>query len=150
MFYICSVDRKYIAINHYVSIPDNLGSRILRVEDIKQTTSSTPNSNVKQPLELFVITRNTEIKINPLFQSNEKTSLVPPTEPKTSQPSLGEQQIHLQTNDEVGYDAVGGLDAQVEQIRDLVELPLTRPELYSHFGKIPSHFKIEFNDFHLI
>ncbi|EGG10844.1 ATPase family protein [Melampsora larici-populina 98AG31] len=134
MFYVCSVDRKYIAINHYVSIPNNAGSRVLRVEDIKQTTSSTPNSNIKQPLELFVITRNTEIKINPLFQTNDK---VPPTEPKTSQPPLGDQQIHLQTNDEVGYDAVGGLDAQVEQIRDLVELPLTRPELYSHFGLAP-------------
>lgn len=131
------VDRKYIAIDHYVSIPDNLGSRVLRVEDIKQTISSGSNSSVKQPLELFVITRNTEIIINPLFDNNDKKTPIPQTAPKTSQPSLGDQQIHLQTNDEVGYDAVGGLDAQVEQIRDLVELPLTRPELYSHFGLAP-------------
>ncbi|KAH9810460.1 ATPase family protein [Melampsora americana] len=131
------VDRKYLAINHHVSIPDNLGSRILRVDDIKQAISSLPNSNTKQPLELFVITRNTEITINPPVPSNDKKSVIPPTESDSSQPCPGDQQVHLQTSDEVGYDAVGGLDAQVEQIRDLVELPLTRPELYSHFGLAP-------------
>jgi hypothetical protein len=35
---------------------------------------------------------------------------------------------------ESGYEAIGGLDAQIAQIRELVELPLTRPDLYAHFG----------------
>lgn len=26
---------------------------------------------------------------------------------------------------------------QIEQIRELVEWPLTRPELYNHFGALP-------------
>ncbi|KIP01719.1 hypothetical protein PHLGIDRAFT_336943 [Phlebiopsis gigantea 11061_1 CR5-6] len=35
------------------------------------------------------------------------------------------------------YNAVGGLDKQISQIRDLIEIPLTRPELFRHFGLKP-------------
>ncbi|KAF9005294.1 AAA-domain-containing protein, partial [Hymenopellis radicata] len=35
------------------------------------------------------------------------------------------------------YDSVGGLNKQIEQIRDLLELPLTRPELFRHFNLKP-------------
>ena len=33
-----------------------------------------------------------------------------------------------------GYASVGGLDKQIAQIRDLIEIPLTRPDLFRHFG----------------
>jgi len=32
------------------------------------------------------------------------------------------------------YSSVGGLDKQIQQIRDLLEIPLTRPELFKHLG----------------
>ncbi|CCL99759.1 uncharacterized protein FIBRA_01781 [Fibroporia radiculosa] len=35
------------------------------------------------------------------------------------------------------YAAVGGLDKQIRQIRDLIEIPLARPELFRHFGLKP-------------
>ncbi|KAI0727122.1 AAA family ATPase [Fomitopsis betulina] len=35
------------------------------------------------------------------------------------------------------YSAVGGLDKQIAQIRDLIDIPLTRPELFRHFGLKP-------------
>ena len=35
------------------------------------------------------------------------------------------------------YSAVGGLDKQIAQIRDLIEIPLTRPELFRQFGACP-------------
>ncbi|KAM5541224.1 hypothetical protein V8D89_005153 [Ganoderma adspersum] len=35
------------------------------------------------------------------------------------------------------YSAVGGLDKQIAQIRDLIEIPLTRPELFRQFGLKP-------------
>lgn len=50
-----------------------------------------------------------------------------------SQESIAYHGMLLPKN-EVGYDAVGGLDMQIQQIRELVELPLTRPDLYQHFG----------------
>lgn len=31
------------------------------------------------------------------------------------------------------YTAVGGLDEQITQIRDLVDIPFRRPELFRHF-----------------
>ncbi|EPQ54885.1 AAA-domain-containing protein [Gloeophyllum trabeum ATCC 11539] len=36
------------------------------------------------------------------------------------------------------YSSVGGLDKQISQIRDLLEIPLTRPDLFKHFGS-PTH-----------
>lgn len=33
------------------------------------------------------------------------------------------------------YTAVGGLDKTIAEIRDLIEIPLTRPELFAHFGE---------------
>ncbi|KAF9220516.1 AAA-domain-containing protein [Gyrodon lividus] len=35
------------------------------------------------------------------------------------------------------YAAVGGLDKTIAEIRDLIEIPLTRPELFTHFGLKP-------------
>ncbi|RDX44132.1 AAA family ATPase [Lentinus brumalis] len=35
------------------------------------------------------------------------------------------------------YSSVGGLDRQIAQIRDLIEIPLTRPELFRQFGLKP-------------
>ncbi|PCH40447.1 AAA family ATPase [Wolfiporia cocos MD-104 SS10] len=35
------------------------------------------------------------------------------------------------------YTAVGGLEKQIAQVRDLIEIPLTRPELFRHFGLKP-------------
>jgi SpoVK/Ycf46/Vps4 family AAA+-type ATPase len=32
------------------------------------------------------------------------------------------------------YSAIGGLDKQIQEIRDLLEIPLTRPELFTYFG----------------
>ncbi|THH05291.1 hypothetical protein EW146_g9942 [Bondarzewia mesenterica] len=36
------------------------------------------------------------------------------------------------------YSSVGGLDKQIAQIRDLIEIPLTRPDLFRHFGESKS------------
>ena len=39
------------------------------------------------------------------------------------------------------YSAVGGLDKQIAQIRDLIEIPLTRPELFRQFGLFFAFFR---------
>jgi AAA family ATPase len=33
------------------------------------------------------------------------------------------------------YSSVGGLNKQIEEIRDLLEIPLTRPDLFRYFGE---------------
>lgn len=42
------------------------------------------------------------------------------------------------------YAAVGGLDKQIAEIRDLIETPLTRPEIFKHFGLLfPAGFSLD-------
>lgn len=36
--------------------------------------------------------------------------------------------------DQSAYEALGGLDRQIKTMRTLVELPLTRPELFRQYG----------------
>lgn len=40
-------------------------------------------------------------------------------------------------SENAAYASVGGLGKQIEAIRDLLEIPLTRPELFRHFGTFP-------------
>ncbi|CAD6950546.1 unnamed protein product [Tilletia controversa] len=43
----------------------------------------------------------------------------------------------MQAGSRQSYEDLGGLDRQVEEIRELVELPLRRPELFSQYGLRP-------------
>lgn len=45
--------------------------------------------------------------------------------------------LALEEAPNVTYTDIGGLDEQIEQIHDAVELPFTHPELYSHFQLRP-------------
>ena len=55
----------------------------------------------------------------------------------TAHVALGQPQIEMlaQRSIKDAYSSVGGLDKQIEEIRDLLEIPLTRPELFRYFGK---------------
>ena len=51
----------------------------------------------------------------------------------------GQQQIEVLAHRSIKdtYSSVGGLNKQIEEIRDLLEIPLTRPELFRYFGEWP-------------
>ncbi|KAJ7645471.1 AAA family ATPase [Mycena polygramma] len=51
--------------------------------------------------------------------------------------SLPEVEVLAQGNENSAYDSVGGLNKQIAEIRDLLEIPLTRPELFRYFGLKP-------------
>lgn len=38
-------------------------------------------------------------------------------------------------NDDLSYANIGGLREQVKVVREIVEIPLKRPEIFTHFGK---------------
>lgn len=42
--------------------------------------------------------------------------------------------VHDDASSPNAYATVGGLDKQIAQIRDLIEIPLTRPDLFRQFG----------------
>ncbi|KAG6856285.1 hypothetical protein H0H87_005895 [Tephrocybe sp. NHM501043] len=48
-----------------------------------------------------------------------------------------EVEVLAPTEANAAYSSVGGLNKQIQQIRDLLEIPLTRPELFRYFGLKP-------------
>jgi AAA family ATPase len=54
-----------------------------------------------------------------------------------SQKSVPERDTQKKKSQEDAYSSVGGLGRQITQIRDLLEIPLTRPELFKRFGLRP-------------
>jgi SpoVK/Ycf46/Vps4 family AAA+-type ATPase len=55
--------------------------------------------------------------------------------PLNTQSAIHELHSDSRENRNEAYASVGGLDVQVQQVRDLLEIPLTRPELFRHYGK---------------
>ncbi|KAG6872380.1 hypothetical protein C0995_010194, partial [Termitomyces sp. Mi166 len=49
-----------------------------------------------------------------------------------------EVEVLSPTSTKDAYASVGGLNKQIQQIRDLLEIPLTRPELFRYFGQYRS------------
>ncbi|KAI9627464.1 hypothetical protein H4Q26_017367 [Puccinia striiformis f. sp. tritici PST-130] len=66
------VDRKYLAIHHYILIPYLNQIRLYQINDIQ----SNNNSNNQGSLELFVITRNTQLEIIQLPTTKTTTTTV--------------------------------------------------------------------------
>ncbi|KAJ6508915.1 AAA family ATPase [Mycena sanguinolenta] len=51
---------------------------------------------------------------------------------------VSEVEVLAPGNENTAYQAVGGLNKQISEIRDLLEIPLTRPELFRYFGLKPT------------
>ncbi|KAJ6557368.1 AAA family ATPase [Mycena vulgaris] len=63
--------------------------------------------------------------------------LVGHTDDADSRNSLPEVEVLAPGDENSAYDSVGGLNKQIAEIRDLLEIPLTRPELFRYFGLKP-------------
>ncbi|KAJ7134465.1 AAA-domain-containing protein [Mycena epipterygia] len=63
--------------------------------------------------------------------------LVGNTDDVDARTSLPEVEVLAPGNENTAYDSVGGLNKQIAEIRDLLEIPLTRPELFRYFGLKP-------------
>ena len=47
---------------------------------------------------------------------------------------IGEGAAPEQTEDRITYEDIGGLDEELELVREMIELPLSQPELFHHVG----------------
>ena len=68
-----------------------------------------------------------------LVETATSVSIQEPATSSKTQTAAGDAILHAGAK--AGYSAIGGLSTQIEIIRELVELPLMRPELYEHFGQ---------------
>lgn len=97
------------AVLHYLAI--DLGAVVVGqtlVVPFQGTTYAATVEGASSDRPLVVITRQTRLLVTPATDDAEV--------------------------DHAAYRALGGLDTQIAAIRTLVELPLTRPELFQHYG----------------
>ena len=97
-----------------------------------------------QPKQLWSVTWDTVVSI---ISDDKETASAPHkvglssiflhvTQLTTLHTTHGQPQIEMlaQRSIKDAYSSVGGLNKQIEEIRDLLEIPLTRPELFRYFG----------------
>ncbi|KAJ3270702.1 spermatogenesis associated protein 5, partial [Borealophlyctis nickersoniae] len=107
------VELKYIMEGSFVEIRYQGKLRQMVVENIVGNGGGEGVSG----LQVYQATRRTKVKI---VGYTETTSQPPP---RTTPP--------------VTYSSIGGLDAQIQLIREMVEVPLKEPERFTRFGLRP-------------
>ncbi|GAA5863803.1 hypothetical protein JCM3774_001163 [Rhodotorula dairenensis] len=131
------VDIKFVALNHFIEVTYNSVVRRLLVasargrpvESLDVIASDASRSSTAQA---FVVSRSTTVTFR------APGAALPAKNRPSSSNANGSATDRKQANGDLpGYEQIGGLEAQIEQIRELVEWPLTRPELFSHFGLRP-------------
>ncbi|GAA5975600.1 hypothetical protein JCM5350_002664 [Sporobolomyces pararoseus] len=126
------IDLRFVAIHHFIELTYNGLVRRLVVSSAKGANSTPPASNPTGE-QIFQISRSTHVNFKPPGSTAARA--------KKRSPSSSANKVGTtnggQGGELPGYEMVGGMEDQIEQIREMVEWPLTRPELYSHFGLRP-------------
>lgn len=132
------VDVKFVARHHFVEVTYNGILRRLLVLSVTGNVVSPevapPSSDSPARKQVFVISRATQVSFRPPG-SAAAPSAKPRSPATTARGGAAGTSASPSRGDLPGYEQIGGLENQIEQIREMVEWPLTRPELYSHFGE---------------
>jgi len=76
----------------------------------------------EQDGSIFAIGQDTIIKVLPFAQDSQ------PTEPKAVDPSSTSK------DGTSAYEQIGGLGEQIKTVREMVEIPLHNPQIFTQFG----------------
>jgi AAA family ATPase len=145
------VDRKYVLSNQVIQIQYESKKRFFSVATVSTRirNAGDPDAKISERLgslsmdddtiHIHIVDWDTTVAIEDNVQVPEpkqqtvKKFLIPscfvPSDPM-KQFDVG---VSEQPRGTDAYAAVGGLDEQIAQIRDLIEIPLRRPELFRHF-----------------
>ncbi|BGP14597.1 hypothetical protein JCM10213_001945 [Rhodosporidiobolus nylandii] len=130
-------DVKYVAVNHFIELQFRGTMRRCIVASAKgsPSSSSTPSSSTftfPAPREqVFVVSAATEVLFKP-------PQIAEPLKARTKKEKDGKGKQPQQRQGELpGYEAIGGMDKQIKQIREMVEWPLLHPEVFGHYGMKP-------------
>lgn len=133
-----------MALHHFVELTYNGIVRRLLVSAAKGTvvspspgdTPAVPSASSTAPdptpakEQVFALSRTTQVVFKAPGSSGPAKARAPTSTAKGGAAAKGEN------GDLPGYEQIGGLENQIELIREMVEWPLTRPELYTHFGAL--------------
>jgi SpoVK/Ycf46/Vps4 family AAA+-type ATPase len=104
---------------------------ILEADIVKPRSSSSSS----RP-SIYYLTSHTKICFNQLKQSN------PSAEQAEKNGEVEEKLTQIPAIDEpktMDFSIIGGLDEELQSIREVIELPLFRPELFTQYGITPIH-----------
>ncbi|KAG2128696.1 P-loop containing nucleoside triphosphate hydrolase protein [Suillus clintonianus] len=131
------INLKYILSTQILEVPYQGEIRTFSIESVSAHRSASSGS-------VNTVTRDLNslaIQVRPSFWTAGWDTIVSVLEDvadngvNLTQKSDIETLPHTSISD--AYAAVGGLDKTITQIRDLLEIPLTRPELFGYFGLKP-------------
>ena len=135
------MDMKFVAQNHFVELTYNGILRRLLVSFLRGPLPPPP-SRSSSPTKSRAPTTTTTTTTQEIYQISRSTIITfkPPVAPLPKKKAPKGEERGKGKENLGGYELIGGMEDQIEQIRELVEWPLTRPELYNHFGtSLPRH-----------
>jgi AAA family ATPase len=137
-----TVDLKYVLSTQVVQIQYEGRMHVFSVSTVSTRTPDISESfgalSMSDAARLYIVDWDTVVAIEDNVQAPESKSLnVEDLIPSCFALSNNVHQLDVGVSDEPqgtdAYTAVGGLDHQIAQIRDLIEIPFRRPELFRHF-----------------
>ncbi|KAG0284370.1 spermatogenesis associated protein 5 [Linnemannia gamsii] len=121
---------KFVLKDNYIEFPYNGKPQRLRVTGVLLNRKEQRNRSI------FAIGQDTVIKILPFTPPTPKSALRHDTKEKE-----GSQDMDVDKEkgsaDQGHYEQIGGLSAQVKIVREMVEIPLHNPDVFTQFGLRP-------------
>ncbi|KAG8738459.1 AAA+-type ATPase, partial [Ceratobasidium sp. 414] len=119
------IDLKYVVNGQDFEVPFEGNPTLFRVDRIES------DGNAEQDIDLADLSLGDSPNWNHIFRNAAELDWdtqveVVETKPKPPTPNVGSP-----------YSTVGGLDKQIAAVRDLIEIPLTKPQLFHQFGLKP-------------
>ncbi|KAF8073388.1 P-loop containing nucleoside triphosphate hydrolase protein [Lyophyllum atratum] len=128
------VDLKYITSAQILEVPYEGQNRRFSVASISIQRSEPEGDELAHDLESLSIAPQSKL----WAVGWDSLVLISGIEtPEQEPPHKKEVEVLAPTSLSDAYSTVGGLNKQIQQIRDLLEIPLTRPELFRYFGLKP-------------
>ncbi|MCY3412765.1 MAG: proteasome-activating nucleotidase [Candidatus Heimdallarchaeota archaeon] len=76
-----------------------------------------------------------DLKVDTKVALNQRSFSIVDILPTSQDPAV--RAMEIETKPTIDYDQIGGLDKELEEVREIVELPLTHPELFEKVGINP-------------
>src|SRR5712675_3485322 len=141
-----TVDLKYVLSTQVIQVRYEDNARFFSIATVSTRAAGKHGSNISESLgalrvddaiRLYIVDWDTTITIedNVQFPKSQSLAVRRSFFYFLSSNNCGQLDFGISEQPQVtgAYAAVGGLDEQIAQIRDLIEIPLQRPELFRHF-----------------
>ncbi|KAF9917294.1 spermatogenesis associated protein 5 [Lobosporangium transversale] len=129
------IEIRFIIKNNYVEFPYNGKPQRFRVTGITLDGKEHYDSN---GLSIFAVGSGTVVKVLPFTPSQaELHDQIFKEAGATNNNSIVELDKKQQKKNHHAYDQIGGLGAQIKTVREMVEIPLHNPEIFTRFGLRP-------------